>query len=275
MQSGGWFLIDGAWYWLAANGAMATGWLNDGGAWYWLDPVSGRMATGTAVIDGRTYFFDDSGHSIEHKWDARQGGTVNGDIPVEKLFTCTLCGQTKTLFRNATVERIAGNYRNQTAAAISSKAFDSSEWVVVARDDDFADAMSATGLAGALECPIVLTGHQGLSAAAAAEIEPAGRHESLYHRRHGCVVGKLGKRDCRTWLHGRKASIRGVFVGYFGKFAPMKSSLSPVVRTQAIPSSPCRPISKTPFPSVCSHTSTRCPSSCRRNGRIVLCRRRQ
>ena len=176
MQSGGWFLIDGAWYWLAANGAMATGWLNDGGAWYWLDPVSGRMATGTAVIDGRTYFFDDSGRMIEHKWDAgRVVKEPNGDIPGEKLFTCTLCGQTKTdPFRNATVERIAGNYANQTAAAISSKAFDSSEWVVVARDDDFADAMSATGLAGALECPIVLTGHQGLSAAAAAEIERLG-----------------------------------------------------------------------------------------------------
>ena len=76
----------------------------------------------------------------------------------EKSFLRAHCVDRRRLmnFENATVERIAGNYANQTAAAISSKAFDSSEWVVVARDDDFADAMSATGLAGALECPIVL-----------------------------------------------------------------------------------------------------------------------
>ena len=40
---------------------MATGWLENGGSWYYLDPSSGAMATGTAVIDGTRYIFDDSG----------------------------------------------------------------------------------------------------------------------------------------------------------------------------------------------------------------------
>ena len=60
---------------------MQTGWLLTGGAWYWMDPESGMMATagsrteghgtiltpplehatGTAVIDGTRYIFDDSG----------------------------------------------------------------------------------------------------------------------------------------------------------------------------------------------------------------------
>ena len=39
---------------------MATGWVNDGGTWYYLGP-DGAMFTGTHVINGRTYVFDDSG----------------------------------------------------------------------------------------------------------------------------------------------------------------------------------------------------------------------
>ena len=39
---------------------MATGWVKDRGTWYYLAP-SGAMLTGTHVINGRTYVFDDSG----------------------------------------------------------------------------------------------------------------------------------------------------------------------------------------------------------------------
>ncbi|MFR8831837.1 MAG: MBG domain-containing protein, partial [Eggerthella lenta] len=59
-------------------------------------------------------------------------------------------GTLKVGLTPANIERIAGDYANQTSALISSEAFASSDWVVLARDDDFADAMSATGLAGAL-----------------------------------------------------------------------------------------------------------------------------
>ena len=84
------------------------------------------------------------------------------------------------------VDRIAGDYANQTSAMISSRTFPGgSEWVVLARDDDFADAMSATGLAGALNCPIVLTGQYGLSSAAAAEVQRLGA-------KHAYVIGGPG-----------------------------------------------------------------------------------
>ena len=84
------------------------------------------------------------------------------------------------------VDRIAGDYANQTSAMISSRTFPGgSDWVVLARDDDFADAMSATGLAGALNCPIILTGQYGLSSAAAAEIQRLGA-------KHAYVIGGWG-----------------------------------------------------------------------------------
>ena len=57
----GWLKDDRSWYYLNPDsGAMYTGWLNLGGSWYYLSP-SGVMLTGTQVINGRTYVFDESG----------------------------------------------------------------------------------------------------------------------------------------------------------------------------------------------------------------------
>ena len=67
--------------------------------------------------------------------------------------------------------RIAGEYANETAALIAAD-FPMGETgaVVLARDDDFADALGATGLAGALRAPILLTDRTELSPAAAERI---------------------------------------------------------------------------------------------------------
>ncbi len=70
--------------------------------------------------------------------------------------------------------RLAGDDAVQTASIIASEAFDDSTWAILARDDDFADAMSATGLAGALNAPIVLTDRHGLSSEAAATLSQLG-----------------------------------------------------------------------------------------------------
>ena len=40
---------------------MWTGWLKKDGKWYYLDPKDGYMYTGTHIIDGKTYYFDNSG----------------------------------------------------------------------------------------------------------------------------------------------------------------------------------------------------------------------
>lgn len=79
---------------------------------------------------------------------------------------------------SANVSRIAGNDSWDTAAAISMKTFSSSSTAVLARGDDFADAMSATGLAGALEggkgAPILLTDRNSLSKATLDELRRLG-----------------------------------------------------------------------------------------------------
>lgn len=79
---------------------------------------------------------------------------------------------------SANVSRIAGNDSWDTAAAISKKTFSSSSTAVLARGDDFADAMSATGLAGVLEggkgAPILLTDRDSLSKATLDELRRLG-----------------------------------------------------------------------------------------------------
>lgn len=61
-----WVNLGGTWYYLKADGVMATGWLLEGGNWYFLNPVSngylGAMKTGWIQdYDGRWYFLKSNG----------------------------------------------------------------------------------------------------------------------------------------------------------------------------------------------------------------------
>lgn len=105
-----------------------------------------------------------------------------GDVPGPAVATIEGLGNfSGTLTKDFTVEkdvvyRLAGEEAADTAALIARAAVQggSSECVVIARDDDFADAMSATGLAGQLNAPIVLTNRYSLSPVAADAIQRIG-----------------------------------------------------------------------------------------------------
>ena len=105
--------------------------------------------------------------------------------------------------------RIAGDEAANTASRIALGAFpEGSEWVVVARDDDFADAMSATGLAGALNAPIVLTDRFGLSDAAADAVQKLGAKKAY-------VIGGKGAipADLESQLAGAGCQVQGRVYG--------------------------------------------------------------
>jgi len=55
------------------------------------------------------------------------------------------------------VAELQGDDRYATAVAIAAAAFDASEYAVIASGENYPDALSASGLAGAYECPLVLT----------------------------------------------------------------------------------------------------------------------
>ena len=55
-----WINVGGYWYYLKADGVMATGWYNDNGTWYFLKS-SGAMATGWLNDNGTWYYLNASG----------------------------------------------------------------------------------------------------------------------------------------------------------------------------------------------------------------------
>jgi len=55
-----WVNASGVWYYLKADGVMATGWLNDNGTWYYLQS-SGAMKTGWLNDNGTWYYLNASG----------------------------------------------------------------------------------------------------------------------------------------------------------------------------------------------------------------------
>ena len=62
----------GAWYYFGSDGAMQTGWLNDGGAWYYFSS-DGAMQTGW-VQDGQNWYYMNGGGAMTTGW-LQQGGT--------------------------------------------------------------------------------------------------------------------------------------------------------------------------------------------------------
>jgi hypothetical protein len=124
---------------------------------------------------------------------------AGGDIPGPAVATIEGLGNfSGTIAKSFTVEkdivyRLAGEEAADTAALIARAAVQggSSEYVVIARDDDFADAMSATGLAGQLNAPIVLTNRYSLSPVAADAIQQIGAKKAYVIGGTGAIPADL------------------------------------------------------------------------------------
>ena len=72
------------------------------------------------------------------------------------------------------IKRVYGNDRYQTMAAIARESFSSSEYAVIASGEGFADALSASGLAGAYSCPVLLTAKNSLRGETRAVLQELG-----------------------------------------------------------------------------------------------------
>ncbi len=74
----------------------------------------------------------------------------------------------------ATVTRVAGDDRVMTAIQVSNAAFASADTVLIARSNDFADALAGAPLAAQVEGPVLLTRPSELQAPVLAEIQRLG-----------------------------------------------------------------------------------------------------
>lgn len=68
-----WKALSGVWYYLTANGTMATSWAHDGSAWYFFDG-SGAMRSGGWLLDRGTWYYLGPSGAMQTGWQ-RIGGT--------------------------------------------------------------------------------------------------------------------------------------------------------------------------------------------------------
>lgn len=78
-----------------------------------------------------------------------------------------------------TAGRVSGSSRTSTAAQLAAMAYDAADTVVVARSDDYADALAGAPLAGLLEAPLLLTSSDHLSPEAADQITALGASSAV------------------------------------------------------------------------------------------------
>ena len=68
MLTNAWCKSGDEWYYAGKNGELQTGWLNLANKWFYLNPDGYSMVTGTNVIGGKTYYFENNGKLITNKW---------------------------------------------------------------------------------------------------------------------------------------------------------------------------------------------------------------
>lgn len=91
------------------------------------------------------------------------------------------------------VERVAGGDRIATAVAASAHGFDQAGTVVIARADDFADALSAGPLARTLDAPLLLSARDALPTVVADEILRLGATQAIVVGGEAVVAGRVAE----------------------------------------------------------------------------------
>jgi len=90
-----------------------------------------------------------------------------------------------TWFTISRIPRLAGSNRYSTSCAVSAKGWETSNVVVIARGDNFPDALAGAALAHKNSCPIFLTESSALTAETEAEIKRLGAN-------HAYILGGTG-----------------------------------------------------------------------------------
>ncbi|WP_413306987.1 cell wall-binding repeat-containing protein [Bacillus sp. 1P10SD] len=111
--------------------------------------------------------------------------------------------QGENLVKSERINRLEGADRYETAVQISKQGWEASDYVVVVRGDDFADALAAAPLAYQYNAPILLTRTDELTAATKEEIKRLGASHVYIVGGTSAVstnVFKSLKNDLKLWV---------------------------------------------------------------------------
>ncbi len=107
--------------------------------------------------------------------------------------------------------RISGANRYATAACISKEGWATSSTVILARGDDFPDALAGAPLAYKFNCPILLTNSTFLSAETEAEIQRLGATEVVILGGTGAISSAVEKKLTNMGLKRRRIAGKNRF----------------------------------------------------------------
>ncbi|MCL2503899.1 MAG: cell wall-binding repeat-containing protein [Coriobacteriia bacterium] len=140
-------------------------------------PCHAGMALGFAPI-GTAGCTDAGCHRVAGAGPIGSGGPAPADHGYMTTLKdkCDACH--KVLGGKGTITRVYGADRFATAIAVSKKNFESADAVIIATGMSYADALSASALAGVLKAPLLLTRQDSLSPGVQAEIERLGAEEA-------------------------------------------------------------------------------------------------
>lgn len=149
------------------------------GSWSqpWYPNVRGIDLTGSKNVARNNVGSNDA--QVVDTWGSPAGiadtGNIDADLRLGDVRDpCTelrdLGGVSRVVGPDSIVERLAGTTRTGTAAALSRASFGSANAVVLARSDQYADALAGAPLAGHLGGPLLLTDPNALSPEARDEL---------------------------------------------------------------------------------------------------------
>lgn len=113
----------------------------------------------------------------------------NGDLLQGNPYTDYLAKVDPLTF----VDRVSGPDRFNTAIQVSKEGWETSNTVIIARSDDYADALAATPLAYQLDAPILLTSTTSLNADTKAEIKRLKAKKVIILGGTGAISDKVQK----------------------------------------------------------------------------------
>lgn len=106
----------------------------------------------------------------------------------------------------ATIERVSADDRIGTAVEVSEITRDQADTVVLARADEYADALTGAPLAAQLGAPLLLTGSDRLDARTADEIDRLGADEAVLLGGTDALSSSVEDELARTGLSTRRAA---------------------------------------------------------------------
>jgi putative cell wall-binding protein len=118
---------------------------------------------------------------LDYRSPVSRGRPVTPSAPVTDGTAVTVVAR-RAPSAGPRVVRLHGPSRYGTSAQIAEYNFPSASYVVVARGDDFPDALAASGLAGIHRAPILLAGQAGMPPEIVAQIQRLGA-------KHAIIVG--------------------------------------------------------------------------------------